>query len=269
MVGRFCARVDLLDSSNKSVSFLKNPVSLALNVTKSLNFSVTDVSVAETVQGTLGQGSVGLDAAISACVCDTITFKCYNPAPIFGPFSILSLCVFSLNTTAQIDQVSSLKVTQSGTSASLDSIVDGVSSPLTILTKSNDGKTICIQTQLYSNFFDGLTTSNKDQRMLTAQGSVLIRVSDGSRRLFYLHEDNVGLGSVRITKQRESAEELYQSTTSSFAVGHIRIAENPGNIKDPTAGGGGIGIFVALGALAIAAAIVILAIAAKKKWILK
>jgi len=103
------------------------------------------VSVAETVQGTLGQDSVGLDAAISACVCDTITFKCYNPAPIFGPFSILSLCVFSLNTTAQIDQVSSLKVTQSGTSASLDSI--------------------CIQTQLYSNFFDVLTTCNKEQRM--------------------------------------------------------------------------------------------------------
>jgi hypothetical protein len=94
-------------------------------------------------------------------------------------------------------------------------------------------------------------------RMLTAQGSVLIRVSDGSRRLFYLREDTVGLGSVRITKQRESAEELYQSKTSSFAVGHIRIAENPGNIKDPTAGGGGIGIFVVLGALAIATAIVI------------
>jgi hypothetical protein len=93
IIGMFCARVDLLDSLNASVSFLKNPVMLALNVTKSFNFSVTDVSAAETVDGTLSQGSVGLDGAISACVCDTVTFGCYNPVPTLGPFSILSVCV--------------------------------------------------------------------------------------------------------------------------------------------------------------------------------
>jgi hypothetical protein len=88
IIVKFCARVDLLDSSNQSVSFLKNPVMLALNVTKSFNFSVANVSAAEAVDGTLGQGSVSLDAAISACVCDTVTFKCYNPVPTLGPFSI-------------------------------------------------------------------------------------------------------------------------------------------------------------------------------------
>jgi hypothetical protein len=265
IIGKFCARVDLLDGYNQSVSFLKNPVMLALNVTKRLSFSVTNMSATETVEGTLGQGSVGLDAAISACVCDIVTFQCYNPVPTLGPFSILSVCVYSLNATAQIDQVISLQITQGGTSASLDSIVDGVSSPLTMLTKSHDGKTVCIQTQLYSNFFDGLTSSNKDQRELTAQGSVQIKLSEGNRRLFYLHENTVGLGSGRITKQRENSEEAYQSKTSSFAVDQISVDANPGNTQGPAVNGG-IGLIVILGILVIVAVIAILFVAAKKKW---
>jgi surface protein len=265
IVGNFCARVDLLDSSNNSVSFLKNPLLLGLNVTKGLNFSVTGMSAAETADGTSVQGSVGLDSAISACVCDTVTFKCNNPVPTLGPFSILSVCVYSLNATAQIDQVNSLRVTQGGTSASLDSIINAVPSSLTTLTKSSDGKTVCIQTQLYSMFFDGLTSSNKDQRKLSAQGNVQIKLSDGSRRLIYLDENTVGLGFVRNTKQRESTEEAYQSKTSSFMVDQINIDENPGIAKGPNVEGG-TGLIVVLGALAIVASIVLLAIAAKKKW---
>jgi surface protein len=264
LIGKFCARVDLLDASNNSVSFLKNPVILALNVTKSLNFSVTNLSAAEAVDGTLGQGNVDLDAVISACVCDTVTFKCYYPVPTLGPFSILSVCVYSLNATAQIDKVNSLQVTQGGTSASLDSIVNGVSSPLTTMTKSNDEKTVCIQTQLYSNFFDGLTSSNKDQRKLSAQGSVQIKLSNGNRRLFHLYQKTVGLGTVRITKQRGSAENAYQSKATSFSVDQINIDENPENIPGPTAEGS-IALIVVLGALVIVAILVLLAIAAKKK----
>jgi hypothetical protein len=173
--------------------------------------------------------------------------------------------VYSLNATAQIDQVSSLRVTQAGTSANLESIVNGVPLLLTTVTKSNDGKTVCIQTQLYSNFFDGLTSSNKDQRKLTAQGNDQIRLSDGNRRLFHLHENTVGLGSVRSTKQRESAEEVYQSKTSSFYVDQISVDENPGNNQELTVERG-IGLIVVLGALAIFAAIALLAMAAKKKW---
>jgi hypothetical protein len=200
------------------------------------------------------------------CVCDIVTFQCYNPVPTLGPFSILSVCVYSLNATAQIDQVISLQITQGGTSASLDSIVDGVSSPLTMLTKSNDGKTVCIQTQLYSNFFDGLTSSNKDQRKLTAQGSVQIKLSDGNRRLFYLHENTVGLGSGRITKVRENPVTAYQSRTSSFTVDQISVVANPGNTQGPTVNGG-IALIIVFGTLLTVAAIVTLAVAAKKKWI--
>jgi hypothetical protein len=67
IIARFCARVDLLDSSNQSVSFFKNPLMLVLNITKSLNFSVTNISVSETADVTFGQISVGSesDAAIS------------------------------------------------------------------------------------------------------------------------------------------------------------------------------------------------------------
>jgi hypothetical protein len=67
IIARFCARVDLLDSSNQSVSFFKNPLMLVLNVTKSLNFSVTNISISETADVALGQGSVRSesDAVIS------------------------------------------------------------------------------------------------------------------------------------------------------------------------------------------------------------
>jgi hypothetical protein len=45
IIVKFGARVDLLDSSNQSVSFLKNPVMLALNVTKSFNLSRSSVII--------------------------------------------------------------------------------------------------------------------------------------------------------------------------------------------------------------------------------
>jgi hypothetical protein len=134
-VASFCARLDLLDESNKSVE-------LTLNLTKSLNFSINDASVSETLQGNLTKDSVAVDAMISACVCDSSTFNCYDPVPSHGPFSILSVCVYTLNATTVIDQVSSFRVTQSGTSATLESIVNGVTSTLTTFTQSNDKKKV-------------------------------------------------------------------------------------------------------------------------------
>lgn len=249
-VASFCARLDLLDESNKSVSFIKSPVELTLNLTKSLNFSINDASVSETLQGNLTKDSVAVDAMISACVCDSSTFNCYDPVPSHGPFSILSVCVYTLNATTVIDQVSSFRVTQSGTSATLESIVNGVTSTLTTFTQSNDKKKVCISTQLYSDFFDDVTAANKDQRKLSAHGSVQIRLSNGARRLMGFPEATIGSGLVRSLKLRESSQESSDSKPSVFQVDQIGVSEREGSPGTQILGGLGLVIGLVLIVLA-------------------
>jgi hypothetical protein len=177
-----------------------------------------------------------------------------------GPFSYLTVCVYTLNATAQIDQISTYTVIQSGTNASLYSIVDGEPSQLTILTFSKDKRTACIKTQLYSSFFEGLTSSNKDQHKLAAQGSVQIRLANEARRLAALPKPNLNFSFARKLKQRESKEENSSIKESAFKVDQISLQEN---IKFPIIGV--IGIIFGLFLMAGLAILAVFWIYAKKK----
>jgi hypothetical protein len=249
----------LLDEFNNSVSFIKNPVQLTLNLTKMYNFEVNNVAVNESAQGSLGQGSVAFDSLVSACICDGPTFSCINPVPVLGPFSVLSVCLFSLNVTAQIDKITSYTVTQNGTSASLDSILNGAISPMTSITQSTDKRTACIQTQLYSNFFENVTESNREQRKLRAQGSVQLRLSSGIRRLEILSEPVI-FSSVRSLKHRNSAQDIVNSKESAFKVDEISLMEKSGKKTF-----GNVGMIIGLAVMVLVAILVLLVVVLKEK----
>lgn len=221
------------------------------------------MSVSEPTAGSLSKGSIGLDALVSACVCDSSTFSCYSPAvPSLGPFSILSVCVYTINATTIIDQVTDFRVTQSGTSASLDSVVSGMTSALTTITKSNDKQKACINTQLYSNFFDDVTAANKHQRKLTAQGSVRVSLANGVRRLASIPQSPFHFGLERNVKQRESNQESTQSEQSAFKVDQISLTEKTGS--SDTSSGGVTGLLAGIGLVVLAALLAVAVVIVKK-----
>mmetsp|Transcript_18901 Transcript_18901/g.26840 ORF Transcript_18901/g.26840 Transcript_18901/m.26840 type:complete len:520 (+) Transcript_18901:25-1584(+) len=265
----FCARLDLLDNDGQSVSFLTNLVNLTLDTTKLVNFTVDNVAVNETALATT-QGNFSFNATIEACICDAedSSFECLSGvAPVLNAFSFLSICVGITSSTTSsviIDHVVSFKVAQSGTAAVLDSVIDSAASALTEITRSDNKKLVRIKTQLYSRFFEDVTASNKADRKLKGDGSLLLRLSDGSRHLIRVPRAVLGSESIRVMEQERQRSPKSGVSTSSFAIDNIAISESPETKVDKN-GKPNAWIFFLVGGAAAAALLAVLFVIASKK----
>jgi len=269
----FCARLDLLDNTNQSVSFLNGLVNITLDMSKLVNITVDNTAVNETALA-VTQGRLGFNATLEACICDPedTSFSCVASPPVLDAFSYLSVCVGITSATASgviIDHVMSYTINQYGTGITLISVDDGLPSSLTEITVSGDKKSARIKTQLYSSIFEGLTANNKADRKLKADGTILLKLPDGSRQLMSIHRTPLNRGSIRALEQERQHLPKAGIASSAFAVDSIAINESP-DVKVPGMVGGLnlLILFVVVGAAAGLLALFV-AKASKKKNALK
>jgi len=266
----FCARLDLLDTTGQSVSFIQDLVNITLDMTKLVNFTVGNTAVNETALAAT-QGRLGFNATLEACICDPAdtSFSCVTSPPVLDAFSYLHVCVGISSATASgviIDHVMSYKITQYGTGTTLISVDDGTPSSLTEITVSGDKKSARIKTQLYSSIFEGLTASNKAGRKLKADGTILLKLPDGSRQLMSIHRSALNRGSNRVLEQERQHLPKASNASSAFAVDNISINESP-DVKVPGMVGGLnlLILVIVVGAAAAALLAIFVAKASKKK----
>jgi len=230
----FCARVDLLDAVNgNSLSVFQNIVNVTFNLTALLNFQANDTAVADSGLGGSASGVIGLTSSLLACLCNEsdVTYSCTVPPPVLSAGSFLSVCVSALTSKVKIVDVTKFKISQYGTNLFMDAISNGTRSPLTTSSISTNGKGSRIKTQLQTSFFDGLTASNKGGRQLKAEGTVALRLIDGSRHLVKVKVDIEGDHDRQLTPFIRIPEG--KPSSSEFAVDRINLDESPskGRVK--------------------------------------
>jgi hypothetical protein len=107
----------------------------------------------------------------------------------------------------------------------MNAIMNSVPGELTTTSFSSDYKKTRIKTQLASGFFEGLTAENKASRKLKAEGTISLRLIDGSRRLIYISADIPEGDKNRNLNSKHLRNHVANQVLSSFAVDNIGIDE--------------------------------------------
>jgi hypothetical protein len=223
----FCSRVDL-SQNGTSYSYLQNLVSVTFNQTGSANFTVNDTALVQSSLGDAATGVVGLNSSLLACICDPTdsTYACSDASTLaLAASSFLSVCVNVTTTKAKIADIKTFKISQYSTSVVMNAIMNSVPGELTTTSFSSDYKKTRIKTQLASGFFEGLTAENKASRKLKAEGTISLRLIDGSRRLIYISADIPEGDKNRNLNSKHPRNHVANQVLSSFAVDNIGIDE--------------------------------------------
>lgn len=225
---KFCARIDLSQEVNgTSLSYFQNLVAVTFNKTGFANFTVNDTALVQNSFGDTANGVVGLNSSLLACVCDPsdATYACSDTSTLaLTAGSFLSVCVTVLATKSKIDDVTLFKISQYDTNVKMDAITNSIRDMFTTTTLSSDYKKTRIKTQLVSDFFQGLTAENKAIRKLKAEGTIALRLIDGSRKL--IHVSAVILEEDRNRRLNQKRQHLGRQVISSFAVDNILLDES-------------------------------------------
>jgi hypothetical protein len=228
----FCSRVDL-SQNGTSYSYLQNLVSVTFNQTGLANFTVNDTALVQSSLGDAATGVVGLNSSLLACICDPTdsTYACSDASTVaLTASSFLSVCVAVTTTKAKIADVNTFKISQHSSSVMMDAIMNSKRGELTTTSFSSDYKKTRIKTQLASEFFQGLTADNKASRKLKAEGTISLRLIDGSRRLIYISAEFPQGDQNRNLNSKHPRQHVVNQVLSSFAVDNIEIDES--NVGD-------------------------------------
>jgi len=226
---------------------------LTVYVDFTLGFTITEIAVQESAPLDVGPEEAAIMYGVSACQCFANNATCADSPDILDQSDELVICISTTSDEIDLASVSSLEITQG--LMTFTAINNGTITDDSLTgTYSYDAKTLIVETQLLSLFFD------EAEGTVDASGTVEFVFSNtGVRRKLSL--------AVVGEESRKLQEGGGDGSAASYGVNGIRVLREEEEKKEaePTNGGGFPVMIVALAAVGFVVASLFIVVVARRK----